>query len=101
MVTGDAESGYTCTEVPATDKTANLTLTFDAKGNVKYSGKIGGKSIGGTSVLNIDGNCMIGDLAVPLGKTEALYFALIFNRGISGDPEPILDIFHVVERVGN
>jgi len=99
-VTGDAEAGYACTEVPATDKTANLTLTFDAKGNVKYSGKIGGKSISGTAVLNIDGadHFTIGDLVVPLGKTEALYFALGFDRDGNGDPEPNLDIFRVTER---
>ena len=94
-VTGDAETGYTCTEVPTTDKTANLTLTFDTKGNVKYSGKIGGKSINGTSVLNIDGDdyFTIGDIAVPFGKTETLYLALGFDRGEGGDPEPNLDIF--------
>ena len=98
-VAGDAEVGYTCEEVPATDKTANLTLTFDAKGNVKYSGKIGGKTISGTSALNVDGSdyYTIGDLVVPLSKTEALYFALGFDRGGNGDPEPDLVIFHVAE----
>ncbi len=98
-VTGDAETGYTCDEVPPTDKTSNLTLTFDAKGNVKYSGKIGGKTISGTSVLNVDGSdyYTIGDLVVPLSKTEALYLALGFDRGGNGDPEPDLVIFHVAE----
>ena len=98
-VTGDVASGYTCTEVPATDKTANLTLTFDTKGNVRYSGKIGGKSISGTSVLNIDTSnyCAIGDLAVPLGKTEALYFALTFDRAESGDPVSDLQVFYVMD----
>jgi len=98
-VAGDAETGYTCEEVLTTDRTANLTLTFDAKGNVKYSGKIGGKSIGGTSVLNIGGNDYFttGDLAVPFGKTEALYLSLGFNRSDSGDPDFNLSIFHVAE----
>ncbi len=98
-VTGDAETGYVCDMVPTTDKTANLTLTFDAKGNVKYSGKIGGKSISGTSVLNIDGSdyYTIGDLVVPLSKTEALYLALGFDRGENGDPEPDLALFQVAE----
>jgi hypothetical protein len=98
-VTGDAETGYTCDEVLPTDKTANLTLTFDAKGNVKYSGKIGGKTISGTSALNVDGSdyYTIGDLVVPLSKTEALYLALGFDRGGNGDPEPDLSIFHVAE----
>ena len=98
-VTGNAETGYTCDEVPTTDKTANLTLTFDAKGNVKYSGKIGGKSISGTAVLNVDGvdYYTIGDVVVPLGKTESLYFALGFGRSGSGGPEPELGIFHVSE----
>ena len=97
-VTGDAETGYTCDEVPPTDKTANLTLTFDAKGNVKYSGKIGGKTISGTSVLNVDGSdyYTIGDLVVPLGKTEALYLALGFDRE-SDEPVPGLDVFHVTK----
>jgi hypothetical protein len=98
-VTGDAETGFVVEAVPATDKAANLTLAFDAKGNVKYSGKIGGKSISGTAVLNIDGGdyCVIGDLAVPLSKTEALYLALGFDRGANGDPEPNLAIFQVAE----
>ena len=98
-VTGDAETGYVCAEVPATDKAANLTLTFDAKGNVRYSGKIGGKSISGTSVLNIDaGNyCTVGDLAVPLGKTEALYFALVFERGENDEPVSDLQVVYVTD----
>ncbi len=98
-VTGDAETGYVCDMVPTTDKTANLTLTFDAKGNVKYSGKIGGKSISGTSVLNIDGSdyYTIGDLVVPLSKTEALYLVLGFDHGENGDPEPDLALFQVAE----
>ena len=90
---------YRCEKVPATDKSANLMLTFDAKGNVKYSGKIGGKSISGTAVLNIDGGdyYTIGDLAVPLGKTEALYFPLGFDRADDGAPVPGLGVFHVAE----
>lgn len=98
-MTGDAEEGFVAEAVPATDKTANLTLAFDAKGNVKYSGKVGGKSISGTAVLNIaDGDyCVIGDIAVPLSKTEALYLALGFDRGANGDPEPRLQVFYVTE----
>ena len=98
-VTGDAETGYTCDEVPTTDKTANLTLTFDAKGNVKYSGKIGGKTISGTSALNVDGDSYytIGDLVVPFSKTEALYLALGFDRE-DNEPVPGLDVFHVTDR---
>ena len=97
-VTGDAETGYVCDVVPTTDKTANLTLTFDAKGNVKYSGKIGGKTISGTSVLNVDGSdyYTIGDLVVPLGKTEALYLALGFDRE-DDEPKPGLGVFHVTK----
>ena len=97
-VTGDAEFGYTVKQVDVADKTANLTLTFDAKSNVKYSGKIGGKSISGTSVLNVDGSdyYTIGDLVVPLGKTEALYLALGFDRE-NGEPVPGLDVFHVTK----
>ena len=96
-VTGDAENGFAVEAVPATDKTANLTLAFDAKGNVKYSGKVGGKSISGTAVLSVDGGdyYTIGDLVVPLGKTEALHLALGFDCGEDGTPEPDLAIFHV------
>ena len=98
-VTGDAETGFVVEAVPATDKAANLTLAFDAKGNVKYSGKIGGKSISGTAVLNIDGGdyCVIGDLAVPLGKTEALYFALVFERGENDEPVSDLQVVYVTD----
>ena len=98
-VTGDAEEGFVAEAVPPTDKTANLTLAFDAKGNVKYSGKVGGKAISGTAVLNIASGdyCVIGDLAVPLGKTEALYLALGFDRGDGGAPEPGLQVFYVTE----
>ena len=96
-VTGDAEKGFVVEAVPVTDKTANLTLMFDAKGNVKYSGKIGGKSISGTAVLNIDGGdyYTIGDLVVPLSKTEALYLPLGFDKGTGGEPEPGLQVVYV------
>ncbi len=98
-VAGDAESGYTCESVPATDKTANMTLSFSAGGTVKYSGKIGGKSVGGTTTLNVDGGdyFTIGDLAVPLDKTDALYLSLGFDRDERGDPLPELQVFHVTE----
>ena len=98
-VTGDAEKGFVVEAVPTTDKTANLTLTLDAKGNVKYSGKIGGKSISGTAVLNVDGGdyYTIGDLAVPLGKTETLYLSLGFERASDGSPVPELEISPVAE----
>ena len=45
-------------------------------------------------VLNIaDGDYrVIGDLAVPLSKTEALYLALGFDRGDGGDPEPSFNL---------
>ena len=96
-VTGDAENGFAVEAVPATDRTANLTLAFDAKGNVKYSGKFGGKSISGTTVLSIDGGdyYTIGDLVVPLGKTEALHLAFGFDCDEDGTPKPDLAIFHV------
>ena len=74
-------------------------IGLDAKGNVKYSGKLGGKSIGGTSILNIDGSnyCTVGDLAVPLGKTEALYFALTFDRVENDEPKSDLHVFYVMD----
>ena len=60
-------------------------------------GKVG-KAIGGMSVLNVDGSdyYTIGDLVVPLSKTEALYLALGFDRE-NNEPVPGLDVFHVTE----
>ena len=93
-VTSDTVSGYAVEEVPATDKSANLTVALDAKGNVKFSGKIDGTSISGSSVLNVcDQSCYtIGDVVVPLGKTEALCLALGFSRNADGTPVPCLEI---------
>jgi hypothetical protein len=98
-VTVDAKAGYAVDSVPATDKSANLTVTLDANGNVKYSGKIGGTSVSGASTLNVDDGdyYTIGDATAPLGKTEALYFALGFDRNADGTPSPGLRIDHVAE----
>ena len=99
VVSGNAANGYTVKAVPVTNRAANLTLTFAANGTVKYSGKIGGKSIGGTATLNIDDvdYFTVGDLAVPLSKTEALYLSLGFNCDESGEPQPDLAVFRVAE----
>ena len=98
-VTVDAKAGYAVDSVPATDKSANLTVTLDAKGNVKYSGKIGGTSVSGASTLNVDDGdyYTIGDATAPLGKTEALYFALGFDRNADGTPSPELRIDNMAE----
>ena len=99
VVSDNPDVGYTCAEVPITDKSANLTISFSANGAVKYSGKIGGKSVSGTTVLNVDNQdyYTIGNLAVPISKTEALYFSLGFFRAATGEPMSQFDIFHLTE----
>ena len=99
-VVAEAEGGgYAVAEVAATDKSANLTISLAAGGAVKYSGKIGGKSISGKSVLAIAGTDyrVNGDAVVPLNKTESLYFALGFARADDGSPIPELTVSHVKE----
>lgn len=99
VVTEVEGGGYAAVEVSATDKSANLTISLAAGGAVKYSGKIGGKSIACSSVLAIDGNdySVKGDAVAPLGKTEALYFALDFDRAEDGSPIPGLAVLPVKE----
>ena len=99
MVAEAEGGGYAVAEVAATDKSANLTISLAAGGAVKYSGKIGGKSISGTSVLAIAGTDyrVNGDAVVPLNKTESLCFALGFARADDGSPIPELTVSHVKE----
>ena len=86
-VEGSKSSGYEVTEVAANDRSANLTVTFDTKGGVKYAGNIDGVRVSGSSFLGIDGDdyYTICDIVVPVGKTESVYIAFGIERDEDGE----------------
>jgi len=96
-VTGSKIEGYNLSLLDSNDRTADLKLTFDAKGNVKYKGKVDGVLISGKTVLLIDGSdyYTILDLVVPIKKAEVMYFVFGFARDELHNPEYDFEIIRM------
>ena len=93
-VEGSKSSGYEVTEVASNDRSANLTVTFDTKGGVKYAGNIDGVRVSGSTFLCIDddGYYTICDIVVPVGKTESVYIAFCIERDEDGELQFEVDV---------
>ena len=94
-IVGNKDEGYDWAVLPSTDKTAELTLTFNTNGTVKYAGIVDGVRISGSTFLCFDGGDypVIFDLVFPIGKTELMYFSFGFDRDESHTPECSFDVF--------
>ena len=93
-VEGSKSSGYEVTEVASNDRSANLTVTFDTKGGVKYAGNFDGVRVSGSTFLCIDddGYYTICDIVVPVGKTESVYIAFGVERDEDGELQFEVDV---------
>lgn len=93
-VEGSKSSGYEVTEVASNDRSANLIVTFDTKGGVKYAGNFDGVRVSGSTFLCIDddGYYTICDIVVPVGKTESVYIAFGIERDEDGELQFEVDV---------
>ncbi|MBO7206834.1 MAG: putative Ig domain-containing protein, partial [Kiritimatiellae bacterium] len=93
-VEGSKSSGYEVTELASNDRSANLIVTFDTKGGVKYAGNFDGVRVSGSTFLCIDddGYYTICDIVVPVGKTESVYIAFGIERDEDGELQFEVDV---------
>ncbi len=93
-VEGSKSSGYEVTEVASNDRSANLIVTFDTKGGVKYAGNFDGVRVSGSTFLCIDddGYYTICDIVVPVGKTESVYISFGIERDEDGELQFEVDV---------
>ncbi len=79
-IVGSKEDGYQAMPIEIGDRSANMTISFDTRGGVKYAGNFDGVRVNGSTFLCVDSGYgyyrnVICNIAMPIGKTEAIYIA--------------------------